>query len=68
LPIPLSIPCDGFLAFTKKAYDWVTARELLLASAKALNVNPELVRDFYDRFSMITHVKLLSIPCIGFLG
>jgi len=46
------------LAFTKKAYDWVTTREMLLASAKALNVNPELVRDFYNRFSMITHVKL----------
>jgi len=46
------------LAFTKKTYDWVTAREMLLAAAKALNVNPELARDFYNRFSMITHAKL----------
>jgi len=45
------------LAFTKKWYDFRTARDMIVAAAKALNIKPEVVEDLFNRLSMIYFAK-----------
>jgi len=44
-------------AFMKKWYDLKSAREMVSASAKTLNINEDVARDIFNRLSKITHIK-----------